>query len=902
MISLKKIIDRITRKKSQNTFNLRVKKASDDWFYSDEDEDRSPTSVIDEVVNPESVGLSEEDAAANAILNKAPALPGQEIGDIPRDLKEFVDNIIAKDVVNGPSALGPVIWQDPAVLNYFKESLKGSIDNFDEAIAGYTEKTVAVNPKNEMKIREALVPGSGGQSEEATGSDIVQLLTNKLKSTMYSQNQNALDFLYTRKGQDYTHEAISRYFGPPSGKTMDQRVNFFIHNENMMPEDIKNELYSWVEANNGVINKNNELKPIDKRDKYKYLIESGKAERLHGELKNIINNLEPGSEALTSVMKFLMGAAKWTERQELSKTQNQFQQIGVDDEGNSLDDQISNRGFERAQPSLEEQQESRNQNSGAVSFYADYYIEEVLTEAKALVEAVTGDVMNYVQEKKQVASALGGAKKDGEIKKLQKLQRKVEEMLFFVDAAIPHLKDIFDPESGKSTIGQSGNDMVYKLKEEETSKGRGSRSGGKKYRPGSMRVPMSEVVNVSKAVTDNTSLNPVDAARSDPVVQNALREYVKKSIQDGSMSWIPDFRKAMSYHALAEKYNDIGEVKQQIRRHSNFVKTNGVKEGIEAIISQLKLRDRFPNISNLEKFVESTLAESDESISKWINGRDYETVAFYTTIKAIMPFMTKYKSSNMFGDAAFKTVFNLFPVHDQVLQGEKEGAGETIDQETGERISYTNLYSKLTGGDISPLARLKLNTSPKGKANAKKKITDDPALNDKQKKIKLKELEGRWEEIGQYVSEAKIYYDKERDLPKKQKMLDKYKGDLKALISNQKMFKKDEFGRPMDSKAVASKKEEIRLLEEEISSSEAAIEEYKRRFEASPIFSKLSNARLFRMLYASYSNARDSVNRLNKIKNTYNSLKFASVGTKTVDHTIIKIKQDFVNKYSFLFD
>ncbi|MCD6436490.1 MAG: hypothetical protein J7L15_08965 [Clostridiales bacterium] len=961
MISLKKIIDKIVKNKfKKKAFNLRLKKVFggryDDDFDDPEyyqggvqDTDQAlinQENIVDYKKKPSQLGLTVDDDASKFLNQVQPvATSDQMTVDIPRDLKEFVDRVIANDIVSGPSALAPAIWKDPSVVNYFKEVLKESIDNFEKAIKGYVEKTVAIDPRNEIKIREALI---GVEVTGDSGNDIVELLTNKLRSTIYRGTKSAIEFLNSKKGNYYTNEAIAIYFGPPANKAMDQRVNFFVHNENLMPENIKSELYSWIEANNGVLKKSGEFKEINKRDKYKYLMKAGKDQELYEELRNIISNLNTGDDNLTSIMMFLMGAAKWREQSDESKTQKSFQQGGVDDEGNSLLNNMSDKGYLPPTETPEERHESRNTNSEVVSYFAKTYIDKVLAGVRSLTDNIVGDVMVEIQKERDAASLLPERTKGKKLGQLGKKQKKAEEISFMMDATIPHLKDMFDKNSGKSIITQSGNDMVYQVKDKESKK-----------RPGSIRFPMSEVLNVAETVLKETGIDPLDASVADTDVQKALDEM----ISTGSVSWIPNFRKMISTNTITDKFRQVGNVKQNIRRYSNVVKTNGMPAAVKYIIDELKLRKQFPHYKHLELFVQSTLLESDESIGKWYRDKNenenekknrYDKSAFYTIIKSMFSYLSKYKEGygdkerpagqETYGDAVFNTFFNIFPPHDGVIQGSKEGRADVIDIFTGEKTTYTELYNNLRGVESSPLAQLNLSVSPGGKKRAKDKILRDVTLTDQQKSLKIKEkeqtwiefeeafqeiedykknrnailndkklddeqkglkirnLEQNWSDLGRYFRDAKTSHDMERNMESLEKRQEVAEGDLETLKHDRKNKKYDNNGKLLDSKAMATKKLIIQTLKKEIEEGKRYVERFNDGFKDSPIHKKLSNSSLFRIVYASYESVKDSVDRLNKIKKTYKSLKFASVGTKTVDNSIIKIKQDFINKYSFLFD
>jgi len=797
---------------------------------------------------------------------ETPTMPTEQVEvDIPRDVRELIDEAVVK----GPSPLPIFLFDSPEYINYFKDKINKQAGDPNSALfllIEYQDATTNAYPKEMNKIIRALgiqtMPGEAfkPQQQGYQGDDLLELAFNKIIEGDWLSKLK-------RGGYDDTHinESVMSKFSPDVGDT-DQRITFFLNRPEYLTSPLKEEI---EQAKSGMTNK----QMVD------YIISNGYASDLYQKMKEMIQNNETFENAIIPWIWSGMKSEKM--KQEMGRDVSMQAPVGGKDGtesefGKNLEDTNKDMSTKREEEEITGLEKDKSKEADKIiSMYAKDYLGKILNETLSMTTEITQKALSD-------ATYLKG---QGKEKKADKLSLYAQKLMVYIDSAVKQLDNLMQVGDDNSKSRREGAGVVY---------GRNRKKGDPPdVIGGFVNIPRSEITNLIDHVMVETDIPFEELDGSDPRVQESIKGYIDSSVSE----WMPDWGRLVSNTSVNNRFQEVGKLKQRIKRRKGSPP--------EIIIDQENLYNYFPDEKSAVNFINSTLGEEDDSISReWAGsgtskaegGATIEPkTQFKVTFKHFLPYINDLQGK--YSPAVMRSFFNLVKPHTKITGAEPDGAAIVKDPRTnmsvvneqGEPLSYTDMYYKAIGEDIPDILKFKKETGKASKAREMEKIDKDPALTPEQKKERKTEWAEKWDMVKDlYIPAAKKYY---KDLVSVKKIDDRLNGiveDIKDIeYSEGKKVGKD------PSKKLLNRKKEKAKLEEEKANLEKEIEFYKGLDYSSKLF---ANENIFKMVYAAFIEADNKIKKLSQLKSRYNHIKLAS-HSQSVENMISNIKVDFDNKY-----
>ncbi|KKL80251.1 hypothetical protein LCGC14_2006630, partial [marine sediment metagenome] len=321
------------------------------------------------------------------------------------------------------------------------------------------------------------------------------------------------------KASDLRKDSIAYALGPPvQAGWIDQRINFFVKNPELIPKIVKDE---WIESGS------DSLFSLSQEDE-------GSRYLLLRELYKLIQ--EGNSKVDMHVWGMIHNIPKNILRQEGRAVSIDPTGETGEDEGRLLDtlDKDKMPIKERIE---EESPIAKKEADKVIGIFVQKYIEKVTPDLQQLISGVVTGLRKELPENKN---------------KEKKEKNKAERLEVYFDGVFKQIQELLKVE-GKT------------IKEKEEKKRRFTNAVG------SLEVKERIVQSIFRYVGQKIAEDTPERALPE-ISQNSLgtltpeqwEGYIEKYLNDYNINWQPDWSKLFSYSGVIERFQDVGKLKQKI--------------------------------------------------------------------------------------------------------------------------------------------------------------------------------------------------------------------------------------------------------------------------------------------------------------------------------------------------
>ena len=880
---LSKIINRIRKKAyTKNPFNLKnIKKAreltpeEENWYK--QNKNLIPQEITD--VGQE-IGIIEQPQPQEIEQQ----FPTEEAVDnrIKDSIHTYLINTFrgtgkwSKDRIQpSPDIYQAILEDESGIVNsIFTEEIKNITGNKDPRFSKDIFNTMVLKTKDFLGGEQKLETDVSNKEIEELGKrqvkkeqDIdISLADIFSKTPQYINLQKSLAGKYYQgdpnKAADHAKSLIERNLSSPTGKNKDQRMAFFIRNPEEIPDNAFN-LIKPLLAQYGYndINLKEDLKKYDlgmaksvRAKELTHLINQGAGILLVDRLTDLINNNDK------KIYNWVARSSGFSiEKPSLST------QVGEGEEETTLEDLgVGEKTRGISEDENRNYLEARKDHVNLMTeIFVSTYLNEVIKESQALAM----DTHNNINRK--AAEAKGNKK--------TKMEDIADRLLVFMSTATEQINPFFERTEGHKPkyINDPNKDYTTFI-----------HPSSNWYK---INIPKDALGSLFLNLEKDTGKKPWEHFVNGQLTAEA-DQIIRNYAMTNAANWSPDWNTWVRPEKLNKKLNDLGRIKMKIK---NIDANPSIDSSLENIYKVLPGEDKnilqnvFKNDNVILGFIDRTKRQplrGKNSLERdWLYAGQPEKGGVKepktqprTEVKQMISNMEDLKNSGKYGEAAFKSFFNIIKPHGDIMTGGKEGKGIGFDNK-----SLTENIHHLMGTreeEMSMSLKLRNEVRKHNTEKALEKIKQDQSLSPASRALKTKELKDRWKKIEKSLSAHEENLGRGigiKGLEKKQ-----HQAEVEIRKINREARKRngvDDQGNPLLDKSDNNKIKAIQngMIDrrKEIAEIEKKMKKHKKKF---PLDTFAINYSQFKMIYSMFLQDSDKIIKLANMMNKYNNIKMAA--------------------------
>ena len=741
--------------------------------------------------------------------------------------QENLDILPNKEILNS-------LKNSPSDIEYFIDKViefsGGRIEriyaeNFVNAVMGHSEKYFQ-SEEFERVQEEAPVYEQGLHdiSEEKQNLDTYFEIAIKATGNLGPKGKEVLKS--SKDADEIINNGIKRALGDPeSDRTVDQRINFFLNNPEVMQDLIPQELIDKTEG-----------KTVSQKIK---LLKENAGPRLFNRLKQLIKDKDKS-------------IISWVDKHFRYDIKDQSLDVPLGEEGTAMGDLVPEQKVlseQKREVLTPKQKEARNKvASRQIAVFCREYLKDIINEVKLLKEKTSGQILESYYNK--VINGIDPVKNN-------KIYTKIEKMDMFAQSSLDNMDSLL------STTGKVSLDKGRYLY----------------YTPyGKLAIPTDIIDNIFKErIAGSNEL-------SDEDMKNYVEIY-KNKIEDGLVEkWFPKWTSLTTPKSIVENYNEVGKLKKRIKQ----LYKKGVTDvaSIYNYLSAEKKSDvalkKFAG-GNIKRFIEMTIAQRDEDAKSYLVGKTEDDrhnlkVKFNEDIAHLFKPISEVKNKESLNPESVNAFISLFypSVDVRKLPSYWEAIGKEMPDDVREHIaarSFRKSHGSKVGNEFMKLS--------KGKMTAKNELaTKEKIIAKAKEKLEwtINKYNGQVEKRLGLSPEEK----KRRGYPLDPMALVDQDWGTKLDMADYVLWGVVKAGKtiPTLEAKIKGLEEKTNKLKSKIAAYELEIENMKKKYDIN-----IAGKEQFRILYSAWKDTLNKVFKLTEMKNRYDSIKFAS-GSSCVEDMI----------------
>lgn len=815
-----------------------------------------------------------------------------------QELNAFLDNFIAQvqsgNIPPFPLDLYNKITSDASTMVYLQTRMQQAFGNQSEFIM-----------REALEKTQSSQPNEGKDLPVVGDVDLVSLYLARedIEEIFKNMQRMIVNHIQVMPGKnkweaasDVIMDSISLSFSPKGERGLDQRLNFFLNYPQFLPENMQDKVE--------LLNSNEELKSSQKIE----FLESAKDELIYI-LADLIKNKNPKvDEWVLRKTSNAVGKNIYREKQQFGDAASY--DAPVDDEGTS---HISNMGdggktVNARELTKEEKQQVMNLADEKLRVFLTGYLNEILKDTfdltsktyESIIKAVQDD---KIEEKEQEGQEEQEEKQKGPQEKKnkmtpqfkRKLLNKANRLYFYMDSAYNQISMLINQnqEKIKEHFGDKFEENMNIIR----------RPGELVYNQGGLgkiTVPKSEIEQFFAFYADEakTSITNLD------INNQTLKKVVDEYIDSNSSDWMPNWTSWVKANALAKRFQVIGQIIKAI-------KEQGEKREFEQVDDVLHLSNSLFNGDKrrAKQFFDYAKNMDDRELQKWLYAGDNSQGGikelkgqFTTDVASFLPYL--YEMRDEYDPIIMKTFFNLVKPHRDYYDGGKNALSKVKGYEDMNACEmFHNLIKEEPPKDEMEMRKyekqLKRNLPSKRERQElveQLRTNEDMPADARVKRIQ--EMQQEWKNIQSVLNNLQEYRDAQKGKQTLLKKIEKAELNLLAKEKNERhRYKRDKDGKLIPPKGIVTLKNKIKNFKDQLGIYERMIQNY----ENSPDNITKTAPPLLEMMRNAYIEANKKIIRLSSMKSNLSNLKTADSSIKDIDDIIFKIKEDFINRFGYLF-
>jgi len=519
-----------------------------------------------------------------------------------------------------PAPLSPAIWHNPYNWQYFvslvRQQLGVQADQFIKLVEGSTSNLFPNREAEWKSVKQEI------QKQKQLSRQMKEQPKTE-KVTTESLYNIADEFEKMGKGQTFIQDMITRgnapavvaeevatrtiqyNLGQPSGGNIDQRINFFVRNWQLIPDQIYQKLSEGLTEFG--INKKSDFSKFQGRSSLRKslvaYLKNNVGDELLQTLSDIIDSPEVNMWARRNWKPILMQKLRESPTSLSQKIPGEGREVSKQD---LLTDESNQVRLKMRENEIEVSSEEADQ---MVSLFAQEYLRDILSNVQELKD----DVVNDMMQGKNISlkNRQGKNRPDEQIQSdLLKSQEQAERLDIYFGEILNQFNNLLslgkdvrkmtqkDVRKYKNTIGKLGipSEMLNKFVSFVASNRR-------RLLEEEMEGNIGQTV--SNKETEFEELN-------DQQLRNLAREFIEQQGRD--LNWIPNWRFLIKDTAIIDKYRIIGKLKKEIK---NIQKQKYKDPNLIFEKTNPDFKKYFANKNEAVAFIQRTMNQDEKDIGKW---------------------------------------------------------------------------------------------------------------------------------------------------------------------------------------------------------------------------------------------------------------------------------------------